>query len=231
MRTVLSSRVALAAAIASVALTLSPGHAAPNLAPNPGFEAAVTPVSAPGQPLLPEGWIFEGAAVLFDHTENEHHSGSRAAGISGSLSGKRRIGLPDPVGFQDNPANIAKDATQFVYSTTPCWRTLLPIAVDGNTNYRLRLWTRQSVVTALPEYGAYTKVRWLDQNNVPLSVSPGPARPWKNGDPTDIPTAWEQISGSMKSPAGARGAVLLLCQADDVWISQVVYDDVEFFKV
>jgi hypothetical protein len=221
-------RIAIALTIATAALGIAPGHAAANLAPNPGFEVAAAPVVVPHQPLLPEGWAFEGAAILFDHTENEHHGGIRAAAISGSLSGKRRIGVPEPVGFQDNPANPVKDATEQYYATTPCWRTVAAIPVQGNKNYTLSAWTRQATVTELAEFGAVTKIRWVDATGVPVGISQGPKRPWRAGDPTTTPTAWEQIDKTVKSPAGAAGAILLLCQADDTWISQVVYDDVDF---
>lgn len=223
------ARAAIALTLATIALGLAPSQAATNLAPNPGFERAPVDV-VPGQPLLPEGWAFEGAAILFDHSQNVKRTGIRAAAISGSLSGKRRIGLPEPIGFQQNPVNPVKDATDHVYSTTPCWRTLEPVDVQANRDYTLRVWTQQHVVTALADFGAVTRIRWVNANGVPLGDVEGPARPWRTGDSDTVPTMWEQIAKEVRSPAGAAGAVLLLCQADDVWISQVVYDDVEFFQ-
>src|SRR5688500_18325886 len=84
---------------ASLAVTLEAeaSHLGPlrypgNKLPNSSFEYGVadvtgSPIYTNSQPLLPQGWTFEGSAGLFDHSQNGHNSGRRMVAISDPASG------------------------------------------------------------------------------------------------------------------------------------------------
>jgi hypothetical protein len=206
--------------------------AAPNLLPNPGFERSVFEPAEPlegqlPQPLLPAGWAFEGLAGLFDHTPNAHHSGARAIAISIPASTPREYCVEQAGGCSDSPINPARDALRPVYSLTPFWRTLEPVEVQAGATYELSVWTSLEIVTE--GRGAITRVRWLDANGLTISESAGAERRQRPTDPDSIP--WTSISDTMKAPAGAVSAHVMLGHSDDAWIGQVRFDDVSFRKL
>lgn len=197
----------------------------PNLVVNAGFEASEiegNPASPPGsqpQPVLPTGWRFEGLTVLFDHSPNLHHSGKRAAAVSGSLSGGRK--RCDTGSCQDNPTNAVKDATASRYTLPPHWRTAAAIPVSAGKGYQLSFWGGWSTVT--DGQGLDAIVRWVDASGATVKQQTV-VRTHDGGN-----QAWKKFnSARLTAPAGAIGAVLLLGQTDDLWIGQVYFDDVYF---
>ncbi|MCA1840295.1 MAG: hypothetical protein ABR507_02380 [Actinomycetota bacterium] len=230
---VLRSCVVLAATMISTSLVLMPSHATAgsNLLLNPGFEqSALDPSGVIGytnpQPLLPTSWAFEGASALFDHSQNGSHSGRRQAGISGNLAGTSSVCAPPPAGCQsDGPGELAKNTAALAYSATPAWRNALPIPVTQNTNYTASVWQSRSFVSL--GGGVAIRVRWLTGAGQPLRIDTV-ASVTNTHDSPDIPTPWAQISGSVTSPVGAAQAVILLTYTNDLWIGNVVFDDVYF---
>lgn len=197
----------------------------PNLVINAGFEASAiegNPASPPysqPQPLLPTGWTFEGLSVLFDHSPNLHHSGKRAAAVSGSLSGGRK--RCDTGSCQDNPTNAVKDATASRYTLPPHWRTAAAIPVSAGKGYQLSFWGGWSTVTQ--GQGLDAIVRWVDASGATVKQQTV-VKTTDGGN-----QAWKKFSSPrLSAPAGATGAVLLLGQTDDLWIGQVYFDDVYF---
>lgn len=201
----------------------------PNLLPNPGFEESAFeagPVSQGTlpQPLLPAGWAFEGLAGLFDHTPNEHHAGARAAAISIPASTNNEYCVTQVATCAQNPLNLARDTARVAYSVTPHWRTLEPVGVAPAQAYRLSAFVKMSIVTV--GEGATLGVRWLDASGVPISYKEFVRRPMTSNDP-DV-TSWIAVSGTAVAPAGAASAHILLGHTDDLWIGQIIYDDVSF---
>lgn len=198
-----------------------------NLLPNTSFESSAldTPSGTIGytnpQPLLPAGWAFEGASVLFDHSQNGSHSGRRMAAISGNASLNRNICVP-AVGCNPNtPANLAKDTAERAFSVQPAWRNALPVAVSAGTSYTASSWTQLDFCSL--GTGASLRIRWLN-GQVPLGVTKVAERVIGFDDGV----AWAPISGNAVAPAGATAAVLLLTYTDDAFIGQVRFDDVFF---
>ena len=203
-------------------------RAGANLVPNPGFEESPTdPQGATThQPLLPTGWTFEGAAALFDHSENGKHSGKRMAAISVPAS------TPDELCQQqtcvDNPLNVVQGPTSMYYSVTPFWRTINPVPVTPGTVYAFSVWHAQSLAT-VNVGGAITKVRWVDANGLPVTESNGPRHIQQPGDAVE--TSWALMTRNVTAPALARGAIIMLGAADDTFISQIKFDDVSFSSI
>jgi hypothetical protein len=229
-------RLAAGAALAVVACAaVLPAGAAtkkkpgPNLVVNPGFEDSAfegNGVVAKGslqQPVLPTGWAFEGATVLFDHTPNAYHSGKRAAAISGTLSGGRNR-CPVVGTCVDNPANAVKDATASTFSVVPAWRTQNAVPVKAGVTYRLSAWVAWDLMTQ--GTFASTRVRWLDAAGKVISETT--ATKVVADARNSALLRWKLVTGVAKAPAGAVGAHLLLSHADDAWTSQVRFDDVYF---
>lgn len=217
----------LAIPTALLVAAIVPSHAgADNLLPNAGFEDSPTDPSGDvtRQPLVPTGWVFEGSAGLFDHSENDKVSGRRMIAISAPLSGKRRACAETTC--VDNPATEAvEDDAALGYTVAPHWRTALPVAVEGGERYELRVWARLSFVTE--GEGVSTKVRWLDASGAPISVSNGP-RMIQGPPPAPTDTEWTEISDTMKAPATAAGAIVMLGHTMDTWLGQVRFDDAFF---
>ncbi|MHB8513315.1 MAG: hypothetical protein ACYDCC_14215 [Actinomycetota bacterium] len=229
-------------------------NAAGNLLPNPSFEQTALPSQVMdlqhsqglNQPLLPVGWIFEGATELFDHTPNHHHTGQYSVAISGSWSTPRHECSTVPVtgSCTDVPGGDVRDTVYGqVYSVAPAWRTQNPVAVSAGKQYRLSVYTLLSIPK--DGTGAVTRVRWLDANGVPIGSSQGPTllAPSNGGASwyTFLAGAtapgsfkdhsvlnWTKIGGTVTAPAGAAGAIVLLGYTDDAWNGQVVYDDACF---
>lgn len=219
------ARIALVALAAMPFALQSTAHAlGPELAPNPSFEASPTDPTGDTtrQPLLPTGWIFEGAAGLFDHSENGKHTGKRMAAISVPAS------TPDGACQQgvcvENPMNVAQDATAKYASVTPFWRTQSPVRVTAGKSYLFSVWSAQTLATI--GTGAITKIRWVDANGLPLSESGGDKHLQRVGEAPE--TVWEQLSATVTAPAGATGAIIMLGASDDLFISQIKFDDVSF---
>lgn len=212
--------------------TLSPAQAASNLAPNHSFEQAYIPPAVahqPGvynQPVLPVGWAFEGAAELFDHNSRNPKHGQYSVAISGSWS-------------VVNPAGTA------YVSTTPVWRTQLPIPVSPGTTYTFSTWMALSF--PLDGTGAFTAIRWVDANGVPIGQSSNGAKLVTPADTDatyqtfvnnsingygfkDESTGWTFGTANLKAPTGAAGAVLLLGYTDSAWIGGVTFDNVCFAR-
>jgi hypothetical protein len=199
----------------------------PNLLPNPSFEASVfepapVPPYATSQPLLPVGWTAEGATGLFDHGQHGAHTGKRAITISDPAS--------TPANFcqqktcVDDPAEGPRASLAEYYSETPSWRTQNAVPVTSGRTYQLSAWVSWSLETI--GYGAVTGVRWVDANGVPVGFTAGPKL---LADARNSPAlSWTKIAGTVKAPAGASGAVILLGDDDGPWISSLTYDDAYF---
>jgi hypothetical protein len=233
-RLVTPRRAALAALLAVATLAVPAGAAVkapklgPNLVINASFEDSAlegtpaTPAGSLPQPVLPTGWTFEGLTVLFDHTPNLHHTGKRAAAISGSLSGGRDF--CETGSCVDNPTNPAKDATASAYTVAPHWRTQNPIAVTAGKGYQLSFWGGTSIVTA--KKGLDAIVRWVGADG--LTVSQQTLVNTTDGGSSNFT---RYVYKRVVPPAGATGAVLLFGQSDDAWIGQVFFDDIYFGTV
>ena len=157
--------VGLATLAGMAGAVLAPAQAAkapkvvlgPNLLPNASFETsafepAPVPQYATSQPLLPVGWIFEGATGLFDHGQHGAHSGKRAITISTPAATpkafcQQKQCVPNPV---DGPRGSAQE----YYSDIPVWRTQSAIPVTGGKTYQLSTWVSWTLET--PDYGAVT---------------------------------------------------------------------------
>jgi hypothetical protein len=174
------------------------------------------------QPILPTGWAFEGATVLFDHSPNVHHTGKRAVQISGSLSTPRKICQNGSC--YDNPANVAKDATASTYTVTPTWRTLNPVAVKPGVRYTLSTWIAWDLMT-IDTYAA-TKVRWIGADG--RAISETMASKVVATSRNSAAMQWSKVSGVVTVPAGAVSAHILLSHADDAFVGGVRFDDVYF---
>lgn len=220
--------VACAAVLPAAAAPKKKAKPGPNLVVNPGFEDSafegngVVAKGSLAQPVLPTGWAFEGATVLFDHSPNVYHSGKRSAAISGSLSTPRQICQNGSC--YDNPANAVKDPTASTYTLTPSWRTLNPIPVKPGVRYTLSSWIGWDLMTV----GMYasSKVRWIgaDGRAIAETIAVKVVADARNS----ALLRWKLVSGIVQAPAGAVSAHLLLSHADDAFISQVRYDDVYF---
>lgn len=228
LATAVLAAVALASAAPAVAAPKKKAKPGPNLVANPSFEDSVfegSPAAAPGslaQPVLPTGWLFEGASALFDHSPNHKRTGKRSAAISGSLSTPKTVCQNGTC--QPNPANAVRDAAASTYTITPSWRTANPIAVKPGTRYTLTAFVGWDLMTAGTE--ATTKVRWVGADGRALSESYA-GRIVSNARNSTL-LRWTPISAVVTAPAGATGAILLLSHGDDAFISQVRYDDVYF---
>ncbi|HEX9713828.1 MAG TPA: hypothetical protein VGB52_14905 [Actinomycetota bacterium] len=227
----LLSAVVLLAMIAPLAASAAPG---PNLLPNPGFElsalepAPVPPYTQP-QPMLPSGWIFEGAAGLFDHYpagsgDRQVRGGQRAIAISIPASGKREQCVDQVAECFDNPLMDVYRQGRLAYAVTPHWRTAQPVTVTAGRDYVFSAHIAMAIVTA--GEGATTFVRWLDATGVPIGVSDGPSQ--ISGAPDQSDGFFVLKSRTVRAPAGAAGAIIALGHTDDVWIGQVRFDDVHF---
>lgn len=198
-----------------------------NLLPNSSFEFGIADVTPQpqytnSQPLLPQGWAFEGNAGLFDHSQNEHNSGRRMAAISIPLGGKRQICEAGPiVPCQQSPLNVPKDTARQYYSVNPAWRTLNPVNVSAGSSYNLKVYAARSFVTA--GEGAFTAVRWLNALGQPIGY-----QPVSELRGSTISTDWTLMSGSAVAPTGATKAHILLGHTDDTFLGQVRFDDVCF---
>ena len=224
-------RTTLALAVLTCLVVAAPhigAHAGPNLLPNPSFEASALepdPVEQGTlpQPVLPEGWAFEGVAGLFDHTPNAFRTGARSVAISVPASTNERYCL-DPSTCAENPINGPRDAARAAYSITPVWRTLDPIAVSPGS-YTARTWAMLSV--GIVGEGVTLSVRWLDASGVPIGQEVVDTRLRSDNDPETTP--WFKLEGTVSPPAGAAGAHVLLGYTDDLQaIGQGLFDDAFF---
>lgn len=237
MLTTTRTRAYFCAAVASGLLgaALVPAHAAkapkvllgPNLLPNASFETSVfepapVPQYVTSQPLLPTGWTFEGATGLFDHGQHGAHTGKRAISISAPQSPPHKFCQQKQC--VDDPTEGPRVTAAEYYSETPMWRTQNAIPVTGGKTYQLSAWVSWSLETI--GYGAVTAVRWVDASGMPVGITAGPKL---LADARNSPAlAWTQIAGTVKAPAGAKGAVVLLGDDDGLWISSLTYDDAYF---
>ena len=229
----------LALAVLAVVQVLPAQGASRNLLPNPSFEKSVVPVD-PGsvagyawQPLLPSGWVFEGATLLFDHSPHAGHTGSRGAAISGALGGGDQICTDPnaPAGLKciRNPYDAQwRSATSGVtstYSARPVWRTLEPVRVSAGKNYDLAFWAAQPTfdwTLLTPGEGATASVRWLNSSGRTIKVSPGGSVVGPS------PLVWRYAKKTIKAPAGAVSAHILLGHTNYMTLQQVAFDDVFF---
>lgn len=240
------ARLITLVAVAAATLTVAPGAraAGQNLAPNSSFEQSVfrpvvdheqfpEPQLPDGsrvrrQPILPEGWIFEGAAGLFDHAPRNAVSGDRIAAISDPLSTNARYCAAEGA-CQDNPLRAAKAAADPVYSVDPHWRTAEPISVQAGACYVFGSWMSGELLTV--GEGPAAKIRFVDAAGLPVAVVPGPFRTQQGSEtqqPPDVLLDWAYAQTEVHAPEGAAGAILMLGHSDDLWISQVRFDDVYF---
>lgn len=225
------SLAAIALAAIFVTMLAPPSHAGANLLKNGGFESsAIEPVpqlaGKQPQPLLPTDWAFEGAAGLFDHSPHggAYGSSSRAAGISAPLGGKRSICGPEPIGCNANPTNGAKDTVSTTYSVNPAWRNALPVNVAAGATYTLAFDLAWNLATE--GEGAFGAVRWLNSTGTVIKVStPIVVRSTAS---TSVARDWGRVSATTVAPAGATTAVVLLGATDDIFISQILFDNAFF---
>jgi hypothetical protein len=193
---------------------------------------------------VPNGWVFEGAAELFDYTANIAHSGCRSLQISGSFSGPRnRCDTPHPCteDVLDPAYGTTFDQARQVATVSPVWKTALPVAVPDNASgYLLRVsmsWSSVNLRT-----GPRSWIRWT-HDGVPIGLSPGP----RASDGSDVlsedsshcspllvlfgdPCRWvtKSETGGVPEFLGMRpnGAIVMLGYSDDVWNGTVRFDDV-----
>lgn len=221
---------AFAAAAALVATPLLTGGAQASdsgLLPNGHFEeSAIEPGPLAGrspQGVLPTGWAFEGATLLFDHANGGPGGSKRIAAISGSYGGKRDVCGPT-VGCVHNPGTEVKDAARPVYTVDPAWRNAVPIAVTPGRTYTLAADVSWELVTE--GEGAFGTVRWLGPSGSAIAAS----KVWRLSSTasSSIFRGWGRVSGTAVAPAGATHAVVLLGATDDIWIGQVRFDNAYF---
>ncbi|MGH2808939.1 MAG: hypothetical protein ACRDKT_16870 [Actinomycetota bacterium] len=236
----------LVTTIAIIAVA-TPAAAQPrNLVENPGFEETRLPDEVMelqkelglNQPVLPVGWIFEGASELFDHTHSTFYTGEYSAAISGSWSGPRR---ECSVQCVEIPGGDQKDSVYgSVYSVSPAWRTDAPIAVEAGKRYKLSFAVKGSIW--MDGSGAVSWVRWLDANGVPIGHTPGPSKIADCGGANYVTFAagngtfadgchspdWSMLKSKVTAPDGASFATVVLSYSDSAWIGQVIFDDVFF---
>ena len=212
---------------------------------NGNFERAVTEPDPVGgtiyqanvQPGLPDGWVFEGSAGLFDYADvradmllcaRQAVSGFRFLAISIPASGKAaycagvsQIGVQQCV---NSPAEQVNPTTDLAQSTEPDWRNAVPIAVQGGRGYTLSFWTEQEAVTI--NTGAVVKVRWHDALGAPIRVD----TLYRRIQPDDLgqKLGWTPVSVGAGAPGNAAFAVILLGHSTDIGIGQVRYDNVSF---
>jgi hypothetical protein len=227
--------LALATVAGMAGALLAPAEAArapkvvlgPNLLPNASFESSVfepapVPQYATSQPLLPVGWTFEGATGLFDHGQHGARSGKRAVTISTPAATPRTVCQKGHC--VTNPVDGPRGSAQQYYSEIPVWRTQSAVPVTAGKTYQLSAWVSWALETV--GYGAVTSVRWVDGNGVPIGITAGPKL---IADARNSPAlTWKQISATVKAPAGAKGAIVLLGDNDGPWISSLTYDDAYF---
>ncbi len=200
----------------------------PNLVTNSGFEDSAlegTPAAPPGSlehPLLPTGWVFEGATVLFDHSPVTFRSGKRGAAISGSLSTNRQVCATGSC--QPNPVNPLRDVVYPYYSLAPAWRTQAPVSVTAGTQYLMTAYVAW-IVQTIGE-GARMSIRWLDAGGLPIALAPVAVKAARDVDSAEL--LWTRVAGTAVAPPGAVSAHLLFGATDDNWTGQVRYDDVYF---
>ncbi len=214
----------------------------PNLVVNPSFEQSLleSPPLSPNpattmQPVLPVGWTFEGASLLFDYNARGGHTGVRQVAVSGALGPGRQACDASVTGAYmcaANPAYAAtgpvEDASLGVSSIRPFWVTQTAIPVQAGRVYRFSVWAiRPSLVpdAGVMGEGADTKVRWLSANGLTISVGQGPVS--LKGPKRHL--GWQLGVVDLTAPAGAVGAKLLLGHTDYLVTSaQVAFDDVGF---
>lgn len=205
----------------------APAKLGPNLVSNPGFETSQ--LEAPGQPLLPADWSFEGASVLFEHRSNLFRDGARSVSIAGSLGGGKQL-CDGSSGQQRCVANPAQAATAPL-GLRPAWVSDAPIAVAAGKKYRFSTFVIQPSLNpddGVEGEGAATRVRWLAANGQVLSTVDGPSLV-KSAKRT---LGWKQISSDLVAPKGASGAQLLLGYTDFTTTGiQLGYDVVSFAVV
>lgn len=216
--------------VAAGSASAAPDKLGPNLVSNPGFEESqFEPVAVTGQPVLPTHWTVEGATILFDHSQNVWKEGKRGAAISGSLGGGRQV-CDGSSGGQVCTPNPAQSVTAAL-PLRPAWVTDAPIEVDAKRTYRFSAWIIMPSLNpdaGIPDEGAETRVRWLDESGSVIETVVGP---------TLVKTekrllGWKHVSVDLKAPAGATGAQLLLGFTDHTTTStQVAYDSISFAQV
>lgn len=235
--------------------TPSPAALTTNLIPNPSVEQSYLPpqIANPtpdvNQPVLPVGWIFEGASELFDHAAHAPgaHKGQYFVQVSGSWSGPRRDCSAKSANAAapcvDVPGGAQRDQLYQYYSVAPAWRPQMPIPVTPGQKYTFSSWMFRSI--PLDGTGAITKVRWLDANNVPIKIENGPSLVASEsgrsnyytfalqsaqgpGPFLDQSTVWQYRAADLTAPAGARFAIPLLGFSDSAWIGSSGFDYVCF---
>lgn len=214
----------------------------PNLAPNPSFEESSNDTATQnGIPVLPVGWTFEGATILFDYNQRGGHTGARNVAVSGSLApGKQVCDASAAVATGGytcvaNPAasgtSAVNDGAQNSYSIRPFWTTAAPIPVKAGKKYRFSVFAIRPSLdpnAGVDGEGAQTRVRWVDASGKGLSVVDGASH--VKGPKRSL--GFKLISADLTAPAGAAGAVLMLGHTDyTVTSAQVAFDDVSFQQV
>jgi hypothetical protein len=230
--------VALVVGLAGAAQAGAP-KLGPNLVPNASFEQSSNDAATQqGIPVMPVGWSFEGATILFDYNQRGGHTGARNAAISGSLAPGKQIcdasGAAATGGYTcvPNPAasvtGAANDGAQNTYSIRPFWVSAAPIPVAAGKRYRFSVFAIRPSLdpnAGVDGEGAVTRVRWLDATGKALSITDGASL--VKGPKRQL--GFKLISADLTAPAGAAGAVLMLGHTDyTVTSAQVAFDDVRF---
>lgn len=238
--TVLAVLVALfATASAGAAAKKSTLRLGPNLVVNPSFESStLDPATANGIPVLPVGWTFEGATVLFDYNQHGARTGTRQVAISGSLAPGKQVCDASANGSFMCVANPAASVTDPLNESSlssasirPFWVGEKGIPVTAGTAYRFSMWSARpslSVNDGVVGEGTASKVRWLDASGSTISVVDGSS---------SLKVAKRQIgyrltSADLVAPAKAVGAKLMLGHTNYTVTSvQVAFDDISFQEI
>jgi hypothetical protein len=136
-------------------------------------------------------------------------------------------GAPENVCGDLSATGTAKDtASEKAASPMPAWRPLNAVRVVPGTLYNVSGFYKWTLATQ-NEGGALVRVRWLDTNGVSVGMAVAFSRRAATAaDSSGVP--WTSFLAQVRPPAGAVQAVPLFGAHDDVFLTQVVYDDVSF---
>ena len=225
-------------ALAASAPAKLPVKLGPNLVVNPSFEdSTVDAATANKIPVMPKGWTFEGATVLFDYNQRGGHTGQRNAAISGSLAPGKQFCDATTGSFTcaPNPAapvtGQVNDKALSTYSIRPFWVNEAAMQVSAGKTYRCAMWSiRPSFGTDIDVVGEgpISKVRWLNAAGSVITVVDGP----KALKGTKKELSFRLSSADLVAPAGAVAAKVLLGRSDYTSVAgQVAFDDISFQQV
>lgn len=228
----------LAAGSAGAAVRKPTLKLGPNLVVNASFETStLDAATANGIPVLPVGWTFEGATVLFDYNQRIGRTGKRSVAISGSLAPGKQVCDASSGAFKcvPNPAAAVtgqvNDASYSYWSVRPSWVTEKALAVKPGKTYRFSMWSFRPSLdpnAGVTGEGQASKVRWIGASGSVLKVVDGSSA--VKGTKREL--SFRQSTKDLVAPAGAVGAELLLGHTDyTVTSTQVAFDDIFFAEI